>query len=62
MIAASRQFVQEAIGELRKSTWLSRQQAVGSTVTVVVLVVLVSGYVAFVDFILSIFIGSLLGR
>ena len=62
MIAASRQFVQEAIGELRKSTWLSRQAAISSTIVVVTLVLLVSLYVALVDFILSIFIGSLLGR
>ncbi len=62
MIAASRQFLQEAYGELRKSTWLSRQQAVGSTLTVITLVCLVSVYVAAVDFILSIFVGSLLGR
>ena len=62
MIAASRQFLQEAVGELRKSTWLTRQQAIGSTITVVTLVLLVSAYVALVDFVLLFFIGSLLGR
>jgi preprotein translocase SecE subunit len=62
MIAASRQFIQEAFGELRKSTWLSRQQAIGSTITVVVLVCIVAVYVALVDFVLSIFVGTLLGR
>lgn len=62
MIAASRQFLQEAYGELKKATWLSRQQAVGSTVTVLTLVCLVALYVAAVDFILSLVVGSLLGR
>jgi len=55
-------FVNEAYVELKKSTWLTRQQAVGSTIVVCVLVMLVAAYVASVDFILSIVMGALLGR
>jgi len=56
------QFVKEAIGELKKSTWLTRPQAVGSTVVVLVLVAITSVYVSGVDFVLSIVMGALLGR
>ena len=56
------QFIREAINELRKSTWLSRKQAIGSTAVVIVLVCVLSGYVAFIDFVLSVVMGALLGR
>ena len=56
------QFIKESYSELRKATWLTRQQAVGSTVVVVVLVGIMSAYVAFIDFVLSVVLGALLGR
>ena len=55
-------FVNEAYIELKKSTWLSRQQAVGSTGVVFVLVMLVAAYISSVDFILSIMMRALLGN
>lgn len=55
-------FVTEAYYELKKATWLSRREAMDSTRAVVLIVVLVSIYVASIDFILSIVVGSLLGR
>ncbi len=55
------QFVNEAYAELRKATWLPRQQAVGSTIVVVGLVCLVAAYVAFIDFVLSTVLRALLG-
>ncbi|MEK7857495.1 MAG: preprotein translocase subunit SecE [Elusimicrobiota bacterium] len=55
-------FVKEAYYELKKSSWLSRQEAIGSTRAVIVIVVLISVYVAFIDFVLSIVLGSILGR
>ena len=55
-------FVHEAYIELKKSTWLSRQQAIGSTIVVLVLVALVAVYIAGVDFILSVIMRALLGR
>jgi preprotein translocase subunit SecE len=56
------QFFQEAYGELKKSTWLSRKEATGSTLAVVALVGLISVYVASIDFVLSIVFGAVLGR
>ena len=56
------QFLREAYSELRKATWLSRREAMGSTLAIVVLVGLISAYVASLDFMLSIIFGSLLGR
>jgi preprotein translocase subunit SecE len=55
------EFFREAWGELKKSTWLTRQQAVGSTVVVVVLVVILAIYISGVDFALSLVLGALLG-
>ena len=54
-------FLQEAYQELLKSTWLSRQQAVSSTIVVIVLVVLIAGYAASIDAALSFLMRSFLG-
>ena len=56
------QFLQEAYFELKKSSWLSRQEAIDSTKAVIILVLLVSFYVAGIDFVLSIVLGAILGR
>jgi preprotein translocase SecE subunit len=55
-------FVNEAWLELKKATWLSRQQAMGSTVVVLTLVMIVALYISGIDFLLSIVMGALLGR
>ena len=54
-------FVNEAVAELKKVTWLTREQVVKSTMAVVMLVILVSIYISSVDFILSIFLRTVLG-
>ena len=57
------QFVRESYYELKKATWLSRQEALQSTYAVLLLVMLVAIYVACIDFVLTnLFIGPLLGR
>ena len=56
------QFVGEAYAELKKSTWLSRQEVIGSTLVVVILVVLMAFYVGSVDFVLAQFLSAFLGR
>ena len=57
------QFVKESYYELKKSTWLSRQEAVQSTYAVLLIVMLVAIYVACIDFVLTnFFIGPILGR
>ncbi|MBI4056429.1 MAG: preprotein translocase subunit SecE [Elusimicrobia bacterium] len=55
------QFFKEAYAELRKATWLSRKEVIGSTVVIIILVMIMAMYVSFTDFVLSIFVGSLLG-
>ena len=56
------QFLKESYYELCKSSWLTRREALDSTRAVVVLVALVSLYVAGIDFVLSIVLGAVLGR
>ena len=55
------QFVFEAWAELKKSTWLSRKEVVGSTILVSILVVIMAVFVSAVDFVLTIFMGGILG-
>jgi preprotein translocase subunit SecE len=55
------EFFKESYAELKKSTWLSRKEAIQSTIVVLVIVGLVAVYVGGVDFILSILLGSVLG-
>ncbi|MEK7745385.1 MAG: preprotein translocase subunit SecE [Elusimicrobiota bacterium] len=52
----------ESYAELKKSTWLTRQQAVGSTIVVTVLVMLMAVYISGIDFVLSVILGAILGR
>ncbi|HAZ07679.1 MAG TPA: preprotein translocase subunit SecE [Elusimicrobia bacterium] len=56
------QFLKEAYSELKQSTWLTREQAIDSTKVVVVLVALMSLYVAGIDYVLSILVRAVLGR
>jgi preprotein translocase subunit SecE len=56
------QFVKESYYELKKATWLTRQEALGSTRAVILIVALISVYVASIDFVLSIIFGSIMGR
>jgi preprotein translocase SecE subunit len=56
------QFLKEAVSELKQSTWLTREQAIDSTKAVLILVALMSLYVAGVDYVLSIFVKAFLGN
>lgn len=56
------QFINEAISELKQSTWLTRDQAIDSTKAVLILVALMSVYIAGVDYVLSIFVRAFLGQ
>jgi preprotein translocase subunit SecE len=53
-------FFKEAYAELRKVTWLSRKEAIASTIVVIILVILVAIYVGFTDFVLARVLGILL--
>jgi preprotein translocase SecE subunit len=52
-------FVREAITELRLSSWLSRQQMIGSTVVVIAFSIVMAIFVSLVDRILLFFTGLL---
>jgi preprotein translocase SecE subunit len=56
------QFLREAWSELKQATWLTRQQAIDSTKAVIMLVALLSLYVAGIDYVLAIFVRAVLGR
>ena len=55
------QFVKDSISELKKSTWLSRQEVIQSTILVGIVVVLVSAYVGIIDFGLTRILGAIVG-
>jgi len=42
-------FLQEAFQELKLSSWLSRQQMMGSTVVVIILTLIMAAYVSLID-------------
>ena len=56
----STQFVKEAYAELTKVTWLSRKEAVASTIIVIVLVVIVAIFVGIIDLVLARILGVVL--
>jgi len=47
------QFIKEAYAELKKVSWLSRKEAIASTIVVIIIVILVAIFVGFVDFVLA---------
>jgi preprotein translocase subunit SecE len=49
----SKNFVLEAVQELKKTTWPNRKETLGTTGVVLVLVFLVAAYLGLVDFLLS---------
>ena len=48
-------FFQEAYQELKLSSWLTRQQMMGSTVVVIILTLIMAAYVSLIDRILLFF-------
>ncbi|MBW1989801.1 MAG: preprotein translocase subunit SecE [Deltaproteobacteria bacterium] len=55
------QFLREVKVELKKVTWPTRKQAVGSTVVVIILVLIFSGFLGVVDITLSNLVRLVLG-
>jgi preprotein translocase subunit SecE len=54
--AQTKDFVVEAVQELKKTTWPNRKETLGTTGVVLVLVLILAGYLGFVDFLLSHFV------
>jgi len=61
MIRKINEYVSSVQFELKKVTWLSKQEMLGSTMIVGVFAVLVAIFLFFIDFGLSQFISRLLG-
>ncbi|MBO4674601.1 MAG: preprotein translocase subunit SecE [Elusimicrobiaceae bacterium] len=55
------QFLKESVSELKKSTWLSRQEVVQATFLVLIVVALVALYVSVIDFGLTRALGFVVG-
>ncbi len=55
------QFIKDSVAELKKATWLSRQEVIQSTILVGIVVVLVSAYVGIIDFGLTRVLGAIVG-
>jgi preprotein translocase subunit SecE len=53
-------FLQDVHAETKKVTWPSRKDVMGSTIVVIVAVFVIAGFLGIIDFILSLFIGSLI--
>ena len=53
-------FFKESYEELKKVTWLSRQEVIGSTIVIIVLIAIVSVFVTLVDFVCLRFVGWIL--
>jgi preprotein translocase subunit SecE len=49
----TKQFLREVKVELKKVTWPTRQQTIGSTVVVIILVLLIAAFLGVVDTLLS---------
>ena len=54
------QFFREAYYELTKVTWLGKKEVVGTTIIVVIFVIIMSIFVSFVDMVLGRVIGFIL--
>lgn len=57
----TRQFLQEVKMELKRVTWPSRKETIGSTVVVIILVLIISFFLGIVDFGLSSLVSAVLG-
>jgi len=53
-------FLREVMEELRKVSWSDKKQTIGSTMIVILLVIVVAIFVGMVDFGLSVILGILL--
>ena len=58
---AIRRFYRETLGELRKVTWPTRQEAINLTVIVLIVVVAMAALLGTVDFLFNELIGLIIG-
>ena len=60
IFSQSWQFLKEAYYELKKVTWLSRKEVIGSTIAIVILIAITAVFVGTADFFLSKFLSFVL--
>lgn len=53
-------FFKESYEELKKVTWLSQKEVIGSTIVIIILIAILSVFVALIDFICLRFVGWIL--
>ncbi len=60
MLDKSTQFFKDSYEELKKVTWLSRKEVIGSTVVIIVLIFIISLFVSLIDFIFMRIVGFII--
>jgi preprotein translocase subunit SecE len=58
---AIQRYFRETIGELRKVSWPTRQEAINLTIVVLIVTIFMSTILGFLDFVFSRFIAIILG-
>ena len=58
---AIQRYFRETIGELRKVSWPTRQEAISLTIVVLIVTIIMSTILGFLDFVFSRFIAIILG-
>ena len=56
-----KKFLKEVVAELRKVTWPTKDELVGSTIVTIVVSIIVAVFIGIVDRILSLFIKAIFG-
>lgn len=54
------EFFKESYAELQRVTWLSRKEVLGSTFVIMILILIISIFVAAVDFVFIRFVGAII--
>lgn len=58
---AVQRFIRETLGELRKVSWPSRQEAINLTIVVLIVIVAMSSFLGVLDFLYARFFSLILG-
>ena len=60
MLDQMMQFFRESYAELRRVTWLSRKEVIGSTFVIIILIFILAVFVSLMDFVFLKFVGILI--
>jgi len=62
MIKKTRRFLKEVVLELKKVSWSTRQEIIGSTIAVIILVAMLAIFIGTCDIVLSKLVGLVIRR